>query len=263
MRKNKSIINPYEIDLLVENKQIAFECNGLYFHSELNGKTSTYHLNKTNKCKEKGIQLYHIFEDEWHNKSYIVKSFIKNKLGVIANSNKIYARKCIIKEVSVEEKNIFLDANHIQGTANSNIRLGLYYENELVSIMTFLKDKNYEWELNRFCSKVDYIVPGSASKLFKYFIEKYNPNSIVSRADIRFSNGNVYNTLNFKHINNSAPSYYYTDYKNKWHKRGFQHRQLQKKLDFYNEELSEWENMRNNGYDRIWDCGTMKFLWSK
>ena len=91
------------------------------------------------------------------------------------NENKIYARKCEVRQISTKDKNIFLNENHLQSQDRSTIKLGLFYENDLVSIMTFVKPRftnKYNWELSRFCSKANYNVVGGASKLFKYFVNK-------------------------------------------------------------------------------------------
>ena len=134
LENDKSILDGKEIDIVIPDKKILIEFNGLYWHSE-KFLDKNYHLDKTNKCEELGYQLIHIFEDEWLNKKDIVKSRIKNILGV--SKNKIYARKCKIKEVKTKDKTIFLNKNHIQGSVGSVFNMGLYYNEELVSIMTF------------------------------------------------------------------------------------------------------------------------------
>lgn len=58
----------------------------------------------------------------------------------------------------------------------------------------------------------------------------------------------------------SAPSYRYTrDYRTLYHRTAFQKHLLEKKLEYFNPSLSEWDNMVINGYDRIWDCGTLVY----
>ena len=112
-------------------------------------------MNKTNECEKQGIHLVHIFENEWNFKQAIVKSRIKNLLGVFGFT--IYARKCEVKEVSSKESFEFQNQNHIQGGVHSKVNIGLYYENELVSLMTFSKprfNKKHEWELVRFCNSL-------------------------------------------------------------------------------------------------------------
>ena len=112
---SKSLLsNKTELDIYIPDLKLAFEFNGLYWHSDYNNKDIKYHLNKTELCKQElGIQLIHIFEDEWENKKEIVKSKISYLLKC-KNNNKIYARKCYVEELDTKYKNLFLNDNHIQ-----------------------------------------------------------------------------------------------------------------------------------------------------
>ena len=147
---------------------------------------------------------------------------------------------------------------------------GLFDKEELVSCMSFGKsrfNKNYEWELLRFSNKLNSQVVGGASKLFKHFIKIYHPKSIVSYCDIRFSSLNpkdtVYPKLGFKYSHTSKPNYRYLDTKvNRLFSRiQFQKHKLQEKLPIFNPELSETQNMINNGYIKVYDCGNFVFTW--
>ena len=246
--------------------KIAFEINGLYWHSENSGGINkNYHLNKTKSCSFYGISLIHIFENEWIHKTEIVKSIIKTLLRT-NTIVKINARECKIKEVTESDKNTFLNQNHLQGEDKSTIKLGLYNKNDLVSIMTFRKssrfDKTSDWELVRFCNLINTIVNGGASKLLKHFIKHYNPKNIVSYSDRRYFTGKIYETLGFNFVSHTPPNYHYliNNYKDIRHRMSFQKHKLEKLLKIYNPSLSEWENMKNNGYDRIWDCGHGKYF---
>jgi hypothetical protein len=179
----------------------------------------------------------------------------------------IYGRKCVIKEVSPKNSNKFLVSNHIQGKDKASVRIGLYHNDELVSIMTFCKsryDKNIQWEMSRYCNKIGHGVIGGASKLFKYFISKNTPKTIVSYSDRRYFTGEIYSSLGFDFIRHSPPNYHYiTDnYNSTQSRQQFQKHLLADKLELFNPELTEWENMKMNGFDRIWDCGNSKWIWS-
>lgn len=268
-RNDKTVLNTLELDIYISDKKIAFECNGLYWHGEINGgKNKKYHLNKTLECESKGIRLIHIFEDEWLFKKDIVKSRIKNLLN--KNENKIFARKCTIKVINPSESNYFLENNHIQGKDNSSVKLGLLLNDELVSVMTFgklrtalgNKNKIDIWEMYRFCNKTNTTVIGAASKLLKYFIKTYYPKKIITYSDKRWNSGNLYTTLNFIKISNGTPNYWYYGKGNSYkrhHRFSFAKHTLSKKIKTFDINLTEWENMKNNGYDRIWDCGSDKF----
>jgi hypothetical protein len=255
-----------EIDILIPTLNFGIEFDGIYWHSELSGKNRNYHLNKTKLSEDIGIQLIHIFENEWVLKKDIVKSVILSKLGIY--KTRIYARKCKIKEIDAKTKNKFLDENHLQGQDKSKHKIGLFYENELISVMTFGKRKitggKSQTELIRFCSKLNTQILGGANKLFSYYLKNFHDNSkIVTYADRRYSNGNFYEKLGFNFDHISHPNYWYfhiRDIYNLLHRVGFQKHKLKNILDNFDETLSEWENMQNNDYDRIWDCGNYVFV---
>lgn len=256
-----SVIKPSQIDIYIPSHNVAIEFNGLYWHSE-NKVDTNYHLNKTNLCEELGIQLIHIFEDEWLFKKDIVKSRLKNILGL--TTNKIYGRKCIIKEVLSNESKVFLNTNHIQGNVNSSINLGLYHENELVSVMSFNKPrlgigKLYDgYELSRFCTKIDTTVIGGADKLLKQFIKIYSPKQIISYADKRWSKGNLYEKLGFDKTHTNKPNYSYIIGKTRKHRFNFR-KNILKKEGFDITNKSEHEIMLDRKIYRIYDCGTITY----
>ncbi len=268
----RNLIQPFELDVYIPNNNLAIELNGNYWHSVLGGgKNMTYHLNKTKLCNKKGIKLIHIFEDEWLFKKDIVKSMILNNLGLI--KNKIYARNCIIKEISSKEKNKFINENHIQGDGPDKIRLGLFNNNELLSVITFSKENrskknkdNNKWELSRFCSKKYHVIPGSFSKLLSYFIKTYNPKQIITFADIRWSGLNIENTVylknKFNFSYNTKPNYWYVDskeYLKRTHRFANRKSELIKKFGEEFKNNTEWEIAKSNDMDKIWDCGSMRF----
>jgi len=264
LNNKRNIIKPLELDIYLPDLKLAFEFNGLYWHNELY-KSDRYHLNKTEKCEEKDIQLIHIYEDDWKYKQNIVKSMILNKLG--KTPNKIYARKTQIKEIN-DNKLIreFLDNNHIQGFVGSSVKLGLYYENELVSLMTFGKNrlgigviKKYDFELLRFCNKLNTNIVGGASKLFKYFIKNYDPKKIVSYADRSWSKGNLYDNLNFNRSHTTKPGYHYIVDGVRRHRYNYRKQTLVK--DGYDANRTEHDIMLERGIYRINNSGHICFEW--
>lgn len=250
----------YEIDIFIPDKNIGIELDGVYWHSEITGKKDKkYHINKNKFFEKLNIKLIHIWDIEWLNKQEIVKSLLLSKLGIY--KERLYGRETIIKEISSKESNVFLNENHLQGKSQSSIRLGLYYKEELVSVITFLRsrfNKNYDYELIRFCNKLNYQIVGGFSKLFNYYKIKYNY-SLICYADIRYSFNLVYNSY-LTYLNQSPPNYFYTKTHTELYSRiQYQKHKLKDKLDTFDNNLTEWENMVNNNYDRIWDCGNYVF----
>ena len=270
-KNSKSIIYPFELDIVIPNKKIAIEYCGLYLHSETVKRDKNYHLNKLNLCNEAGYRLITIFEDEWKNHQNLIKNKLLHILGK-SNSEKIYARKCEIKEIETKTARNFCNENHIQGYNNCSIKLGLYYNKELVSLMTFSKpslSKGYKgkneniWELNRYCTNK--IVIGGAGKLLNYFCNNYEWKEIFSFADKRWSDGNLYNKLGFELLYETKPNYFYfnTIDNKRYHRFNFRKDRLPKILEKFDPNLTEYENMIENNYHRIWDCGNILFEYER
>jgi hypothetical protein len=255
-----SIIKPHQLDIFIPSHNLAIEYNGLYWHSEEFLKNN-YHLNKTIECEKQGIQLIHIFEDEWLHKQNIVKSRLLNILGLI--KNKIYARKTEIKEISSIQAKNFLDNNHLQGFTNSTIRIGLFYDNELISVMLFNKPRlgigsSYDgYELTRFANKLNTSVIGGASKLLKHFINTYQPKEIISYADRRWSQGDLYKKLGFKFVSNTPKSFSYIINNKREYRFKFR-KDVLIKLGFDSKKTSH-EIMLERNIFRIYDCGNKKY----
>ena len=256
---DKKILNGKELDLYLPDYKLAIEFNGIYWHSELQGKDRNYHLNKTVECKNQDIQLIHIFEDEWLGKQDIVKSIVKGKLSL---NDRIYARKCSLKEVDNKEAKIFYEENHLQGFINSKINIGLFYENKFISCLSFGKsryNKQYDWEINRFANKLNVSVIGGFAKMLKYFENNYS-GSIITYSDRRYFDGSIYRNNGFEELEVSQPNYFYTDKRRRYSRIQYQKHKLEEQLNVYDSNLTEWENMQLNGYDRIWDCGNYRFI---
>ncbi len=249
------IIPPLSLDVYIPELKIAIEFNGIYWHSEL-FKNKYYHSNKTKMCNILGIELLHIWEDDWVYKNDIIKSIISNRIGM---SESIYARKCQIREVfDINIVRKFLNDNHIQGYSHSSIKLGLYYKDELVSLMIFGK-KRRNMELIRFCNKLNTNVIGGASKLFKHFTKNYKFEIIESFSDISLFGGDMYSNLGFEFIQNTPINYHWVVDGIRRHRFSFNKKSLV--ANGHDINLSESEIMKSLGYYKIWECGLKKWVY--
>lgn len=271
-KSNRTILNGKEIDIFIPNLSVAIEFNGNKFHTEWFGKkTRQYHLNKTKLCKEKNVKLIQIFEDEFHNSKEIVFNKIAHIIGIQQNLPKIYGRKCVVKKVDRYTANTFLKKFHIQGYVSSSIHYGAYYQDKLIAVMSFKTENNGKWELTRFASDYNYICCGVGGKLFKHFVREYNPDSVKSFADRRWTvdeENNIYIQLRFEFDGYTPPDYKYynpkVDRYQRFHKFGFRKQVLLKKYpDILTHEMTETEMAKELGYDRIWDCGLIRYVWNK
>lgn len=280
IEKYKYIINKKdhiskEIDLFIKDKNIGFEYDGIYWHSN-KFKENNYHIEKTKFFDNKGIRIIHIFSDEWLNKQKIVKDKIQSILGI--QKEKIYARKCEIKEISSKERNIFLEKNHIQGADKASISYGLFYKNELVAILSLSKPRvalgqksnnnSGLYELSRFAGKLGFTIVGGFSKLLKNILTLHPEiKKIITYADIRWTDlhNNVYTKNNFKLDHISEPSYFYINSNATKRENRFNYRKqvLKSKFpDIYSDSKSENEIMKEAGYSRVYDCGNLVYTLS-
>lgn len=236
-----------------------------------NQRKSVVTLQETYKEKY-GIFLFPIFEDEWKYNKSLVLSKLKHYSGQNKNIPIIHARKCEIKIPTKQEKSEFLTKYHIQGNDNSQIDYGAYYNNELVAIMTFTqprvalgqkKQREYYtniWELSRFATNTNYRVPGIASKLLRHFQNNHQWKEIFSYADKRWSTGNLYQQLGFTLTANNKPDYFYIVDGKRKHRWNFRKDVLKEKLQNFNPNETEYQNMVRHGYFRVWDSGTLKYV---
>ena len=243
----------YELDIYVPSKKVAFEFDGSYWHSSIY-KDSNYHIRKSDYCREDGIRLIHIDEDLWNSKKDIYKSIIASSLGIY--KEKIYARKCSFREIDNKTFFDFVEKNHIAGGINANIRYGLFYNNELVQVVGFGKsrfEKN-KLELYRMCSKLNTQVVGGFSKLIK----DSKINNFISYVNLSIYNGDGYMASGFKIIGKTNPGYFYIKDGVRYNRMNFQKNLLSKKLDKYDDSLTEQENMLENDYLQVYNCGDLK-----
>lgn len=258
---NRTILNGLELDVYIPDKKIGIECNGCYWHSD-KYKDKKYHYNKRKLCDNLGIQLITIWEDQIMTKPKIVSSLILSKLGIY--KERIYARKCYIKEITSLESSKFLNDNHLQGNIHSKIRYGLFYKNELVSVMTFgssrrcTNSQDKTWELYRYCCKLNTQVVGGASKLFMHFIKNIHPNKIISFSSNDISEGKLYKMLNFT-FETSSISYWYIKNNIRYHRYNFTKSKLVGMG--YDEKKTEFQIMDELKYYRIFDSGQSKWVW--
>lgn len=260
-------LNSKELDIYLPKHNLGIEVNGVYWHSHL-FKEKNYHKIKSDFFKSQNINVFHIWEYQWNNpnKQSIIKSMILNKIGKTAN--KIYARKCEVKEINSSDYKLFCNQNHIQGHSPSQIRLGLYNSNKLVAVMGFGKlrinmgNKNPnidEYELIRYCSLLNHNVVGGASKILSNFIKTYKPIKIISFADNDYSEGKLYKKLGFKELGFTNLSYVYYHPKEGTIKNRFVYRKSELIKKGYDSKLTEFEITHNMGLYRLFNSGIIKF----
>ena len=281
LHNDRTVLKPREIDIYLPELKFGIECNPTCSHNSSRsswipgfyGVPSTYHRDKSIQASKQGVFLLHLFGYEWNHKQPIMKSMIKNLLG--CTPYRLYARQCVFREVSYTETISFLNENHRQGFGPYKYSYGLYYKDELVSIMTFSPPRHTisspnddSWELVRFCSKLDHSIAGGASKLFHYFVDTHSEvNAIKSFADVARSRGNIYEQLGFRLDHVSSPGYMWVNSStdeavNRIKAQKQNIRNLLKDADI-DMRLSEAQIMENHGFVKVYDSGVAVWMWRR
>ena len=229
-------------------------------------------LNETIKYNELGYPMIHVFDSDFTDAESIVWDKIDLFIGNVSNWTKVNARECEVKEIYKYQTVDFLNENHIQGFASGSVYIGAYYNEDLVGVMVLKNgglSSNSDVELLRFATKNNYIVNGLGSKMFDFYISKYEPYCVISFADRRYLKSienNLYTKLGFTIETINRPDYRYVDSKAvvpvTYHKMLFNKQKLHKKYGFPL-TMTETEMAKELGYDRIWDCGLVKYVWKK
>ncbi|MCQ2210871.1 MAG: hypothetical protein MJZ34_11310 [Paludibacteraceae bacterium] len=255
IENDRTILNGKELDIYIPEFKLAIEYNGLYWHKEYE---PSYHLENTNKCEGLGIRLLQVWDVVYKEHKEIILDKIKSCMGM---NNRIFARKCSIKEISVEVYKEFCLKYHIQGFVNSKYRYGLFNDNELVAIGSFGKSRfENEMELLRYCSKSGISVIGGMKKIVAHFKKTNHIDEVISYADRRYtaSFNNVYGTP----IGKTRIGYYYFDGHRLYNRLNFQKHKLKDNpltKDFYDDALTESEICMLSSLYKIYDLGQLKF----
>jgi hypothetical protein len=254
---DRTVISPQELDIYIPQHHLAIEYCGLYWHSEQKGKTRHYHESKYQLCKDLGIQLLTIFEDEWIDRNEQVKRKILHL--AYHNTTRVFARTTKVCTLTNEQKDQFFEINHIQGSGPGSLTYGLTHRTTLVAAMTFIKQQNGTYVLNRYATSTT--VVGGFSKLVKHFQKCQNWNEIVSFADLRWSDGSLYVTSGWTLDKVIPPDYSYShDGRHRSHKFNYRRKNLPHLLTTFDSTSSETQNCDANGILRIWDCGKLRFV---
>jgi|AntRauTorcE11897_2_1112592.scaffolds.fasta_scaffold04466_4 hypothetical protein len=257
---NRSAISPKEIDILIPDHDVAIEYNGVYWHSDVY-KDRNYHQQKSLDCKELGILLIHVYEDQWANP--VTKEIIKEKILQKCNKSfkeKVYARKCEIVSVTALEAREFYTETHIQAYNDSKINYGLMYNGSLVSCISFKKltgkDSGY-YDLVRYATSKN--VVGGFSRLLRHFQRNNEWVVIETFASLDYSHGDVYEKSGFMMSGITEPNYHYFKGLERHSRNVFMKHKLSGLLENFDETMTEKENMNIHGYTIMYDAGSIKY----
>lgn len=240
---DRKILNGKEIDILIPNKRIAIEHNGIYWHSEKAGVTKGYHSGKTNSCKNQNYEMIHILEDEWLYK----KSLVKNKLSYKLKKDELfYNNSRNISILEKEESKIFIIENDLYELQDFEYSIGIKFSEEILALITFdLSKDNDLLIIKNFCVDPLYS-PRYFSDIIDHMINTLNVNRIIAKIDKRYFDFDFF--PKFKIINTLEETYSY--YKCSCRLTRNELIKQSRKA-----KLNEDEFANENGWFKIWDCG--------
>lgn len=262
IQNDRKLIAPKELDIVVPERKLAIEYNGLYWHSQnLGGKDKKYHLDKTLAAKAAGYRLIHVWEDD---DLEVAKSLIAHALGA-SQLPTVYARKCKIQEIDGGTAKGFLKAHHPQGYAYATTHLGTFHKGTLVAVTSFgrpFRSKLYEHELKRHatCARV----VGGLGKVVKHFDRRYMADGelLGSLCDLSRYDGRSYEAAGFKIDDTLPPDYTYVENGRRVHKSKYQKRSIKRLLpECYEEGWTETQMADAAGLLRIYDCGKARYIY--
>jgi hypothetical protein len=232
------------------NETNFLNTDGLYWHSELE-KDNYYHFMMRLAYEQNNMRILQFRSDEVENKLSIIISMVNNLLH--QDTQKIYARKCQIKEVPKGKANDFLDSNHIMGKYMAK-HIGLYWEDQLISICSYKVYNNSELKIERFCSKCGFNIVGGFSKLLSHLEKNLKPSKVLYWVDLRYGTGNYLKSLEFQYSHETL-GWKWTD-----GKRTFNRLSCRANMD--ERKLSEREYADELGWYKIYDAGQRLFIKS-
>jgi len=252
----KGYVDGKELDIFIPSIKLAIEYNGAYWHQEKYSPKNK-HLEKTLAAEAEGIRVIQVFDFEWKHRNHQVQDLLKSAMGV---NTKIYARKCVIKEVETNEAEGFLRVNHIQGAVRPRsmpVRIGLFFEDKLVALATFGKHHRGtgQWVLNRFCCEHGVTVVGGLSRICKSALKKIGED-IISWADRRLSQGRGYVAAGWIEDEVLGPDYFYFDGKEPIAKQA----RMKSKVGTP-DGITESQHAELDGLMKVYDCGKIRFVY--
>jgi very-short-patch-repair endonuclease len=227
-------------DFYIPENNLLIEADGLYWHSEAVIKDKYHHFNRRLHFLKHGLTPLFFRGNEIDSKFPIVRSIILNKLN---RSTQLGARKCKIIQIPKEAAREFFSENHLMGSGKGTT-FALSHNNTIFSALQLksIDKENKQYEISRFCNKLNYSVIGGFSRLLSCILKNIDISSLITYTDLRYGLGDYLKDFGFT---SSQPhlSFKWTD-----------GRQIFSRMKFPN----------NSGYVaglcKLWDCGQQKHV---
>lgn len=252
-------IGKYSYDLFLPDYKLAIEYNGLYFHSNAN-KSDFRKINplKYQLLKERGFNLYVIWEDDWKRDKDLCLRGLLSKIGLLTQE-KVNARDCSIMYNFYPEG--FLSKYHIQGEVGFANRYNCLQnkDGKVVAVLAY-KVEGHCLDITRYATSCS--VRGGFSKLLKGLLSQYEGlvDSVYTFSDNSISEGNLYKQCGFIKVADLKPDYTYLYKGKRVHKFNFRLKRFRDDTSLqYIDGLSESELAALNNIYKVYDYGKVKW----
>lgn len=257
--RNRTVVAPLELDVYVPSKNLAFEYNGIFYHSD-KFKARGYHKEKSERCLEAGVRLYHV----WGNlPAQVVHSKIRCLLG--AAPNRLFARKLRFAKIAAPSAKKFFNRTHLHGWCPASATYGLMNGDKIVQALSFRRYGAGKMEIARHSTELDTVVVGGFSRLLKHCLPLLptGTQTIVSFAYRDWSPDPIrtaYFKAGFVLVGATDPSMRYVKRGETFHRQEFQKHKLKALFpDLYEESKTAKVIMEEAGYLETYDSGNWKF----
>jgi hypothetical protein len=256
--KDRSILRNREIDILIESYGLGIEYNGIYWHSEKYGKTKKYHLDKLERMNENGFELIQICEDEYLNNKEAVYSKLLRTFNTI-NDLKSSIENFYVKEISKEDAKCFINRYDVEPYTMSSLCYGGYDSktDELVVVMSLLKDKDGVWNITRYSTKTEMNENSIANGIIQMFIDNHKKeiNELRIFIDRMWAtcDESLFQDLDFSLVETTKPEYLYAFRGQRL--TSYEYKKLLK-------ERAGSTIKALQGPNKIWNCGYYKYVLS-
>lgn len=265
-----------ELDLWIPELNTAIEFNGLYWHSEPGGFDQHRHAIKLQACRDAGVRLIAVWEDDWRDRPEIVLRGLAHKLNASGQLPAVLptapiwpktgARALKVASVDTPAAKAFLDAHHIQGDATAGLRLALVDSSDAIRALLAVKSRGRSepgtFEITRYATAGT--IPGGFTKLMKHAERALGEGlrKWVTFADLAISDGSLYENSGFAADAVLPPDYaYLVANTRREHKSNYRLQRFRTDPGLhFDEHLTEAELARVNNLDRIWDYGKIRYV---
>lgn len=225
LRNHRKLLGGLEVDFYIPDAHIAIEVNPNTTHNSNaivdprrnchnQTKDKQYHYAKYRACAKLGVTLIQLFGYDLDPVVFAIITSPRLKQQLVGPTRKIFARKTTVRQIPTTDAKEFLNAYHSQGYTPAQVKLGMYYGDELVAVATFgTMRKSSDTELKRMCFPPGTQIIGGVSKLMSAYF-KMHPTvpAVYTYSDNQYGSGNGYASAGATFVKETGPTCQYVSW---------------------------------------------------